>query len=229
MPGCSAAHTRTIRSSNPCSGPWRCGTPAGATRACSSPSCGCSSRPSSRRWRTSSAGRHGWTVLLFAPLAIAIASGPAQGVMRGDADVTMAVFLATGVLCLGLWVERARPGLLPAAALLLGAAANVKNEGTVFAIAVMVVALCASIGRPARDLRALGLAAVAVVAAAVPWRLWVAAHGPFPSDVRSLGDSSQPHPPVGQSSPARLRGPGDPRPARRRHGLRAGSSRPSSW
>ncbi len=137
-------------------------------------------------------GRLGWTVLLFAPLAIAIASGPAQGVMRGDADVAMAVFLATGVLCLGLWVERARPGLLPAAALLLGAAANVKNEGTVFAIVVMVAALCVSIGRPARDLRAVGLATVAVVAAAVPWRLWVAAHGPFPSDVRSLGDSLSP-------------------------------------
>ena len=26
----------------------------------------------------------------------------------------------------------------------------------------------------------------------MPWRLWVAAHGPFPSDVRSLGDSLSP-------------------------------------
>jgi hypothetical protein len=99
------------------------------------------------------------------------------------------VFLATGLLCVALALERARPGLLPVAALLLAAAANTKNEGTVFAVVVVAGALVASLGRPGRDMRAMALTAAAVVAAVIPWRVWVSAHGPFPSDVRSLGDS----------------------------------------
>ena len=56
--------------------------------------------------------RAGWPLLALAPLGVAIASGPAQGVIRGDADVAMAVFLAVGVLCIGLWTEQPEPGLL---------------------------------------------------------------------------------------------------------------------
>lgn len=136
--------------------------------------------------------RAGWTVLVLAPLGIAIASGPIQGVVRGDADVTMAVFIAVGVLCIGLWTERPAPGLLPVAAVLLAAAANTKNEGMVFAIGVAVVALLAGLVRPAHGVRRLVLMGLAVGAAAVPWRVWVASHGPFPSDVRSLGDALSP-------------------------------------
>ena len=137
-------------------------------------------------------GRAGWTVLVLAPLGIAIASGPIQGVVRGDADVTMAVLIAVAVLCLGLSLERPGPGLLPVAAVLLAAAANTKNEGMVFAIGITVVALAVGLVRPGRGVRPLVVTALAVAAAAVPWRLWVASHGPFPSDVRSLGDALSP-------------------------------------
>jgi hypothetical protein len=113
-------------------------------------------------------------------------------VVRGDADVTMAVFIAVGVLCLGLWTERPAPGLLPVAAVLLAAAANTKNEGTVFAIGVTLVALAVALVPPVRGIRPLVITALAVAAAAAPWRLWVASHGPFPSDVRSLGDALSP-------------------------------------
>jgi hypothetical protein len=136
--------------------------------------------------------RAGWTLLVLAPLGIAVASGPVQGVVRGDADVTMAVFVAVGVLCIGLWTERPAPGLLAVAAVLLAAGANTKNEGMVFAIGVTIVALLVGLLPPRRGARALAVTAFAVVVAAVPWRLWVASHGPFPSDVRSLGDALSP-------------------------------------
>jgi len=106
--------------------------------------------------------------------------------------VTMAVFIAGAVLCIGLWTERPAAGLLPVAAVLLAAAANTKNEGTVFAIGITVVALIAALVPPARGVRLLVLTALAVAAAAAPWRVWVASHGPFPSDVRSLGDALSP-------------------------------------
>jgi hypothetical protein len=137
-------------------------------------------------------GRAASLVLVLAPLGIAVAAGPIQGVVRGDADVAMSAFLSIAVLCLGLWMERPRPGLLPVAAALLAAAANTKNEGMVFAIGVAVVALAVGLVRPPRGFRPLALTAVAVAASAAPWRLWVADHGPFPSDVRSLGDALSP-------------------------------------
>ena len=136
--------------------------------------------------------RAGWMLFALAPLGIALGAGAIQGVVRGDADVTMAVFIAVSVLCFGLWTERPRPGLLPVAAVLLAAAANTKNEGTVFAIGVTLVALAVALVPPVRGIRPLVLTALAVAAAAAPWRLWVASHGPFPSDVRSLGDALSP-------------------------------------
>jgi hypothetical protein len=126
--------------------------------------------------------------LFLAPLGIAVASGPAAGVVRGDADPMVAAFLATGALCLGLWLERPRRGLLPIAILLLAASANVKNEGIVFSLAIVVAALVVTARARPRSLPVLAAGAGFLVLALVPWRIWVSAHGPFPSDVRSLGD-----------------------------------------
>ena len=82
------------------------------------------------------------------------------------ADVPVAVFVALGVAALGT-------DQLPAAALFLGAAALTKNEGEVFALTAFVAA--ALVTRRAR-LRALGLAALAVFAVDLPWRIWIWSH-----------------------------------------------------
>ena len=82
------------------------------------------------------------------------------------ADVPVAIFVALGVAALGT-------GQLPAAALFLGAAALTKNEGEMFALTAFVAA--ALVARRAQ-LRPLALAALAVIAVDLPWRIWILVH-----------------------------------------------------
>jgi hypothetical protein len=89
------------------------------------------------------------------------------------ADVPLAAFVAVGVASLGAWLQGGGSGLLPAAALFLAAGALTKNEGEMFALAAFVAA--ALVARRAQR-RPLALAAVAVVAADLPWRIWIWAH-----------------------------------------------------
>ena len=131
------------------------------------------------------------TWLAVVPLALAVAAAPNQGVLRGDADVLMACFLMVGAASLGRLVETSERGYAVPAALALAAAANTKNEGLVFAAALVACALVlALVARRG----AWAVAAVGVVAAllAAPWRLWVSAHGPFASDVTPLSTSLDP-------------------------------------
>jgi hypothetical protein len=86
------------------------------------------------------------------------------------ADVPLALFVALGVALLATWLRTGAEGLLPAAALFLGAAALTKNEGEVFALTAFLAA--AAVGGRAR-LRPLALGAAAVVAADLPWRIWI--------------------------------------------------------
>jgi hypothetical protein len=97
------------------------------------------------------------------------------------ADVPLALFVGLGVLALACWLERDERPYLVAAVVFLGAAALTKNEGTVFALAALVAAALFA-GRA--RLRAVGLAAGAVVALELPWRIWVAAHGIHSQDFR---------------------------------------------
>ena len=133
------------------------------------------------------AGRLTW--LALAPMALAMASAPASGLLRGDADVTMACLTAAGAVALVRWLESGQRGYAVLGALWLAAAANTKNEGTAFAIAVLVAVFVASLlVRPRRPIPVV-LVGVAVAAMALPWRLWALAHGPFTSDIAPLSDS----------------------------------------
>lgn len=132
------------------------------------------------------------SALVLAPLGLAVASGTTAGILRGDADVTMAVFLTAGALCVGLWLESGSRALLPVAVVLLAAAVNTKNEGLVFAVPVVAVAALLSIRRGSRDRLDIALAAGALGLAIVPWRVWAAINGPFPSDVRPLREALSP-------------------------------------
>ena len=57
------------------------------------------------------------------------------------ADIPLAMSIALGVAALAAWLRTGAPGLLPAAALFLGAGALTKNEGELFALAAFVAAL----------------------------------------------------------------------------------------
>lgn len=132
------------------------------------------------------------TAIVMAPLALALSSATLLGLLRGDADVAMALFLAAGVLCVALWLERGSGGLLALAVLLLAVAANTKNEGMLFAFAALAVAALLSLGLGRRALWQIAAGLGALVLTVLPWRVWVHIHGPFPSDVRPLRDSLNP-------------------------------------
>jgi hypothetical protein len=128
------------------------------------------------------------TWLALVPLALAVASAPNQGVLRGDADMPMACFLAVGAICLARLLETSDRGYAIPGAICLAAAANTKNEGLVFGIVLIVCALAFSLRRR-RELIAVGAVALIVAALIAPWRLWISAHGPFPSDITPLSTS----------------------------------------
>lgn len=131
-----------------------------------------------------------WLALL--PGALAAASATSNGILRGDADVLMACLLAAGALALALWVEASRPGHLALGVILLGAAANTKNEGLVFSGLVLVAAVIAFGWRRERSWRPALVALAGFVALVGPWRLWLRLNGPFPSDVTPLSTALHP-------------------------------------
>jgi hypothetical protein len=111
-------------------------------------------------------------VLLLALLAPGI-----SGQLRdGYADVPMALFACLGVVALGMWIDREEAGLLPLAAIMLAATANMKNEGLAATLAVLVVGGAVVAARKLNR-KAYAAAAGAVVVALLPWRIWLAAHG----------------------------------------------------
>jgi len=137
------------------------------------------------------AGERTWLALV--PLAVATAAATNQGIVRGDADMLMAGFLAVGGVCLARLLESSRRGYAVPAALCLAAAANTKNEGMVFALVLLVVAVAVAVAVSRRMcVLAVAGAAAALVLAVIPWRLWVSDHGPIPSDVTPLSKSLHP-------------------------------------
>ena len=121
---------------------------------------------------------------LWAPIlvAFALAPGVSGQLLTLYADVPVAIFLCLGCLFLGLWVGDCRPADLMLATLLLGAAANIKNEGLVAgfaAIVVLVVVVAVSPPPQLTRLRAVGPALLAMagfIVAILPWRIWTASH-----------------------------------------------------
>jgi hypothetical protein len=119
--------------------------------------------PLGRRWL--------WTVVLG---TLALSAIPVSNITLGDADLLMAGMVGCATLCFGIWLERGSRAHIILGAIFLAGAANVKNEGLVFGVA-LAVALCAAaafVRRPGR-LRDLALSAAIVVIAALPWQLWV--------------------------------------------------------
>jgi hypothetical protein len=124
-----------------------------------------------------------WTLLreytppvLLAATLVAIVTVPTffHQLQTNFADVPLALLIALGVASLAAWLRTDGPGLLPAAALFLGAGALTKNEGELCVLAAYLAAAVAT-RRPQR--RPLAWAALATLAIELPWRIWVQAHG----------------------------------------------------
>ena len=128
-----------------------------------------------------------WAALL--PGTVFLVYGQADS---GYADIPVAIFLCLGVLATGIWLERRRRADLWVACLLLAGAVQIKNEGFIGAIIILVVAACYLLRwrqwLAIREL-AVGAAGVALVAI-LPWRLWLAVNH-IPGD-HSLGETFNP-------------------------------------
>jgi uncharacterized protein YneF (UPF0154 family) len=78
-----------------------------------------------------------WAVLLPGTVFLVY-----QQASTGYADVPVAIFLCLGVLAAGIWLEHRSRADLWVACLLLAGAVQIKNEGFIGAIIVLVVAAC---------------------------------------------------------------------------------------
>lgn len=116
--------------------------------------------------------------IVWAPVLLLTIAAPGvwEQLLSGYADLPMAIFAAAGTISLGLWLQGGNPGLLALSAVMLSATANMKNEGMVAALTILLVAGAIVLWQRAGR-RPLLIAGSAVLAAILPWRIWVAAHG----------------------------------------------------
>ncbi len=116
--------------------------------------------------------------VIWAPILLLALTAPGISAQLRDgyADVPMALFACVGVMALGLWIAKQETGLLPLAAIMLAATANMKNEGLAATLAVLLVGGVIVLAR-GLNVRAYAGAAGAVIVAFLPWRIWLAAHG----------------------------------------------------
>jgi len=120
------------------------------------------------------------TIFEWVPLAMAVSTVPAVygQLFTAYADIPMALLLALGVLLLGEWLITRDRRMLALSVLLLVGSANTKNEGLMAAVvALSVAAAVTAVGPRHAGLKPLGVAAVALMAGILPWRVWIAAHG----------------------------------------------------
>ena len=132
---------------------------------------------------------HAPPVLLAATL-LAVVTAPAflRQLQTNFADMPVAMMIGIGVASLAAWLRSGAPGLLPAAALFLGAGALTKNEGELFALAAYLAAFAVA---RAGQRRPLAWAALATFLIELPWRVWVQVHGLKTADY-SLGNLVDP-------------------------------------
>lgn len=143
-------------------------------------------------WLMAGLGRR----LLWVAVVAVLALSPLvmQNITVGDADATMAVVLGCGALALGIWVERGERRYAILAALLLGGALNIKNEGLAMTAGLVLATLVAVVPGGLRPrVRDLAICFGVLAACALPWLVWVAgnpaAGRATPSPWETLGDS----------------------------------------
>jgi hypothetical protein len=116
--------------------------------------------------------------LLLLPFALVIFVMPDIRSRSVDiyGDLPLGFLVATAALLIALWLLERQQWQLPAASLMLAAAALTKREAIVLAGCVVVSALVASASRIRRDWRPLLSVFLAAVAATFLWQIWLWAH-----------------------------------------------------
>jgi hypothetical protein len=118
--------------------------------------------------------RH-WILWPFLLLAL-VAPRVGERLLMPQADFLLDYLTVTAAVCIAIWLlERDGRWLAPAAVLLAGAMLT-KREGLMLAACILVAAALASVDRWRHAWARLGLVAAFALAAAVPWRVWVAAN-----------------------------------------------------
>jgi hypothetical protein len=125
------------------------------------------------------------TMVVFAPAV-------AELLAAAEADIPVATLFAAAGLCAFLWLTERRPGALALAAVLAAGAVATKVEGLLFALALFAALAAVTWSRSRRDAAvAAGAGAAAVVAGALPWRLWLSTHDvPSQSSLGRVTDAS---------------------------------------
>jgi hypothetical protein len=115
--------------------------------------------------------------IVWAPVLLLVATAPGVlSQLNGDADLSMAFFACLGAAAMAFWLREGDRRLLALSAILLAAAANTKNEGSAFVVALLVVGFVIVLVRRL-DWRSFVACAVGVVVVGIaPWRLWISAH-----------------------------------------------------
>jgi hypothetical protein len=123
--------------------------------------------------------------IVWAPVLLlaVLAPGIWEQLLTDFTDVPMAIFAGMGAIALGLWLNRGDEGegdegggrFLALAAVMLGAAANTKNEGLMVAVALLAVAGVIGVVRHSR-IRPFLFACGAVAVSVLPWRFWMSAN-----------------------------------------------------
>jgi hypothetical protein len=109
----------------------------------------------------------------FVAAILALSGILISNITLGDADTTMAALVGCAALSFGIWLERGNRSHAILGALFLAGAANVKNEGLVFGVAIGAALVIVSIGRLRGRWKDLAIAAAIVAASVVAWQLWV--------------------------------------------------------
>ncbi len=118
-------------------------------------------------------------------LAIVAADSTLRQLASNLADIPLAFFVALGVVALARTLLEDDVGLLPVAAVMLGAATLTKPEGLLFALAALVPFVAIVRTRSAL------LTAAAVALILLPWRIFVAVHH-LKNPEYSFGDAVSP-------------------------------------
>jgi hypothetical protein len=121
--------------------------------------------PLGRRWL--------WVIVLG---VLTLANVVTANVTVGYADVTMAALLGCGTLAFGIWLDGGHRAHAILGALFVAGAANVKNEGLAFGVAVLVSLTAVVVARRRARWRDLALSVAIFVAAVLPWLIYVAAN-----------------------------------------------------
>jgi hypothetical protein len=119
-------------------------------------------------------------------LAFLVAPTLVEWITTVYADLPLGYLVAVGALLVVLWIDERKSWQLAATTILLAGGMLTKREGLLFAACVLLAGFAASFVDRRRAWKPLLFVGLAAFTLALPWRIWVVAHG-LPGDGPQLG------------------------------------------